>query len=111
MISQGSYTSCRCHDGAKAKKTTIHELGRLNSGITGAQAGVGWGIESKTSLLHRGLKKKLKKVAEYSLISACPHSVWQISPCKLLWRGEAIESDTSSIKSVQNPFKNGTNTP
>ena len=60
MISQGSYTSCWCHDGAKAKKTTIHELGRLNSGITGAQAGVGWGIESKTSLLHRGLKKNKK---------------------------------------------------
>ena len=92
----------------KAKKTMIHELWRLNSGITGAQAGVGWGIESKISLLHNGLKKK---VAEYSLICACPHSVWQISPCKLLWRGEAIESDTSSIKSVQNPFKNGTNTP
>ena len=108
MISQGSYTSCWCHDGAKAKKTTIHELWRLNSGITGAQAGVGWGIESKISRLHSGLKKK---VAEYSLICACPHSVWQISPCKLLWRGEAIESDTSSTKSVQNPFKNGTNTP
>ena len=57
MISQGLYTSCQCHDGAKAKKTMIHELWRLNSGITGAQAGVGWGIESKTSLLHRGLKK------------------------------------------------------
>ena len=41
MISQGLYTSCQCHDGAKAKKTMIHELGRLNSGITGAQAG--WG--------------------------------------------------------------------
>ena len=45
----------------QGKQTMIHELGRLNSGITGAQAGwVGWGIESKTSLLHRGLKKNKK---------------------------------------------------
>ena len=72
---------------------------------------MGWvGYRVKNLSPPQRLKKK-KKVAEYSLICACPHSVWQISPCKLLWRGEAIESDTSSTKSVQNPFKNGTNTP
>ena len=43
---------------APRQKTMIHELGRLNSGITGTQAGVGLGIGSKISLLHNGFKKK-----------------------------------------------------
>ena len=52
------------------QKTMIHELGRLNSGITGAQAGVGWGIESKNSLLHRGLKKNKKLLNIYWFVPA-----------------------------------------